>query len=87
MRFADLRAADLSYASIDDTIISISRIGSRKDITTFNADKNIVWCGCYKGTLEEFESKVKETHKDNEQYLREYLGAIEYFKTFRKVAK
>ena len=30
---------------------------------------------------EEFEKKVKETHKDNKQYLAEYLGFIQYLKS------
>ena len=36
-------------------------------------------CGCFLGTLEEFEAKVKETHGDN-LFGREYLKLIELAK-------
>ena len=83
LRGANLIGADLSGANLSDKIVSVSRIGSRKDMTTYNFDTDEVFCGCYKGTLKEFEAKVKETHKDNPQYLKEYLGAIKYFKSLK----
>jgi hypothetical protein len=52
-------------------------------MTTYCFDDDIIWCGCFKGNLEEFEAQVKETHKDNEQYLKEYLGFINYIKSLR----
>lgn len=36
-------------------------------------------CGCFLGTLEEFEAKVKETHGSN-VFGREYLKLIELAK-------
>jgi len=33
------------------------------------------------GNLQEFEAKVKETHANNEQYLKEYLNFITYLKS------
>ena len=44
------------------------RIGSRYDQTTFYwlSDRTWVECGCFSGTLEEFESEVKKVHGDNE---------------------
>jgi hypothetical protein len=38
-----------------------------------------VTCGCFNGTLDEFEKRVKETH-DNSKYGREYLAMIEMIK-------
>lgn len=49
-------------------------------MTTYCFNDDIIWCGCFKGTLQEFENKVNETHKNNEQFLKEYLGAINYIK-------
>ena len=80
---ADLSGADLSGADLSEKIISISRIGSRKDVTHYNYDKDIVFCGCWKGTLKEFEKRVKEVHKGNPQYLKEYTQAIEFFKALK----
>ena len=84
---ADLNSANLRSADLDKKIISISRIGSRKGMTTYNFDDDIIWCGCFKGTLKEFEDKVKETHKDNKQYLKEYMGFIKYIKSLSEVEK
>ena len=80
---ADLSSADLSSADLDKRYISISCIGSSKRMTTYCFDDDIIWCGCFKGTLQEFENKVNETHKNNEQYLKEYLGAINYIKSLK----
>ena len=89
LRYADLRSADLSsavlsYAISDLRFISLSFLGSEKRMTTYCFDSDTVWCGCFKGTLEEFEKKVNETHKNNKQYLKEYLGAINYIKSLKE---
>ena len=53
--------------SITETtqVVTIGPIGSRNDFTTFVRDNNntiYVTCGCFGGTIEEFEAKVKERH-------------------------
>lgn len=65
-----------------DRILKIDRIGSREDCTYFFKTINNIYvhCGCFLGTIIEFEEKVNKTHVDNEQYLNEYLKAIEYVK-------
>ena len=83
LRYADLRSANLSYADLDKRYISITRIGSSNRMTTYCFDDDVIWCGCFKGTLQEFENKVNETHKDNELYLKQYLGAINYIKSLK----
>lgn len=37
-------------------------IGSRKDRTSYHISKDVVHCGCFKGTLLEFEAKVNDTY-------------------------
>ena len=56
-------------------------LGSRNGYTTFfHTDKGIfVRCGCFRGTLDEFVAKVKETHNDNE-HARNYLAIVEFVK-------
>ena len=91
---ADLRDANLSGAylrgagkitSVDD-ILLIGPIGSRADYThIYRTDKGIfIKCGCFFGTVEEFASKVKDTHGDN-KYANQYLKVIyfvnKYFET------
>jgi hypothetical protein len=83
LEHADLRGANLSSAKTDNRYISVSRIGSRKGTTTYCFEEDIIWCGCYTGTLSEFENRVKEEHKDNPQHLKEYLGFIEYIKSLK----
>ncbi len=58
------------------------RIGSRNSqTTTYWTDEKIqVVCGCFVGTLKEFEKKVKETHGDNE-YGKQYQQYIQIVKT------
>ena len=65
-----------------DRVIKIDRIGSRKGCTYFfkTLSQIYVRCGCFFGTIEKFEAKVNETHKDNDKYRQEYLETIKYIK-------
>ena len=83
LRSADLRYADLRSANLDKRYIQVSCIGSRKDMTTYCFDDDEITCGCWCGKLKDFEARVKETHKENAQFLSEYLGFIEYVKALR----
>lgn len=81
LRGANLRGADLSCATFDDRIFCLDRIGSVKRRTTYNATKDIVWCGCFKGTFEEWVAKIRETYPDeNNVYRKEYEAAAAFFK-------
>ena len=62
-----------------------TKIGSRQAQTTFYFDnKRIqVICGCFKGTLKEFEDAIKKTHKNN-KYSKQYLSEIKKVKYLRK---
>jgi len=84
LRYADLRyGVNLSEAKTDKRYIQIGCIGSSKRMTTYCFEDDKVWCGCFNGTLKEFEDKCKETHKNNEHYLKEYTGAINYIKSLK----
>lgn len=90
---ADLRGINISDEIIidihldsvitDKRYIQISCIGSRKDLTTYCFDDDIIFCGCFKGSLNDFEQKCIETHKDNPQYLKEYIEFIEYIRKLK----
>ncbi len=59
--------------------IYLKGFGSHSRSTTMFRGENeniYVSCGCFSGTLEEFENKVKETHGSN-KFAREYLALIE----------
>ena len=89
LRDADLRDADLGGADLGEwgkiqspsDILIVGAIGSRNGYTTiFHTDKGLfVQCGCFKGTLDEFEAKVKETHQGNKRE-RDYLALIQFAK-------
>ena len=88
LSFADLRSANISYANLsyakfDKRYIQVACIGSRKGMTTYCFEDDIVWCGCWKGSLEKFEKRVKDTHKNNKKFLKEYLGFIKYVRSLK----
>ena len=63
-------------------IFEINHIGSRNDTTTFfrTQSKQIhVKCGCFSGTIDEFETTVRTTHKDN-IHAKMYILAIQMAK-------
>jgi hypothetical protein len=89
LRGADLRGANLGGADFGEfgkllnsqDILTVGPIGSRSSYTTIiHTDKGIyVQCGCFKGTLDEFVSEVKETHQGN-KYEKDYLALVEFVK-------
>ena len=59
--------------------IYLKGFGSHSRSTTMFRGENeniYVSCGCFSGTLEEFESEVKETHGNN-KFAKEYLALVE----------
>ena len=58
-----------------------SSFGSSNRTTTVHKTKTSIQvnCGCFSGTILEFEKQVKETHKGNE-FEKEYLAIIEVIK-------
>ena len=70
---ADLRWTDLSGAKLPHKFISVSQIGSRKGTTTYSFENDMVWCGCFSGTLKQFIAKVKESYPD-----KSHIHRIEY---------
>ena len=74
---ANLRGA-YKITSVDD-ILLIGPIGSRADYThIYRTDKGVyVKCGCFFGTVDEFASKVKDTHGDN-KFANQYRKVIDF---------
>lgn len=52
-------------------------------MTTYCFEDDIIWCGCFRGTLKEFEKQVKTTHAENPVHLKEYIGFIKYIKSLK----
>lgn len=72
------------YARVFKTshYLVIGPMGSRNGFTTFFRTNNLfigVACGCFRGNVDEFVKKVKETHGDN-KHAKTYLAAAELAK-------
>ena len=66
--FGDAWVSGNAWVSGDASIMWISNIGSRSDTTTFFLDQKkeiIVNCGCFHGTIEQFQEAVEKKHGDN----------------------
>lgn len=71
-----------AFVGSESDLCFFSKFGSEnRDITFFKTkDGNIfVVCGCFRGTLEEFVEKVKDTHKDD-KFAKEYFAMVELVK-------
>ena len=60
-----------------------------KNIGSRNSQTNVYWtnkndiqiiCGCFDGNLIDFEKSVKDTHKNNSEYLKQYMELIDIIK-------
>lgn len=70
---------DNAQVSSDADYIYLKGFGSHNRSTTIFRAKSgniCVSCGCFIGSLQEFENKVKETHGNN-KFAKEYLALVE----------
>lgn len=79
---------NLTKIDMPEPVYSIGPIGSRYSLTTFFAGRNIVQCGCWNGTLEDFKARIDEAYpscsEGEELIFREqYLAAIKFFERMR----
>lgn len=81
--YGHVRVSDGVLKSPSDYIM-VGPIGSRDAFTTFNLSSGTVQTGCFKGTLDEFEKAVEETHKGDE-YAVEYNTVVEFFRKLASV--
>jgi hypothetical protein len=45
-------------------------------------EKELVICGCFKGTINEFKERVIRTHKDSD-YAKDYFSFIQKVQSYR----
>lgn len=81
LRSANLRSATLSGAVLDESIYQIARIGLENRMTTYNHTKDIVWCGCFTGTMAQWIERIKIAHQIGNKHRDAYLAAALYFQT------
>jgi hypothetical protein len=70
-----------------DQFIFARGLGSRKDETQWDFKNDLLLCGCFTGSLEEFAAQIEETHRNNPIFLAEYRAMITFFKEVKKHAK
>ena len=80
----NLQFANLTQAKLPKQIIQIGPIGSRKSYTVINLGDDIITCGCWKGSLEEFKIRIDEVYPDG-KYRDQYLGVISLVESLRSV--
>jgi hypothetical protein len=83
---ANLHGVSLYRANLHGTkiaVISAGPLGRNNRITYYKYEIDEVDCGCFRGTLDEFAARVKETHRDNPVHLARYRAAIEMFRVVR----
>lgn len=83
---ANLRSADLCGANLSDRIIQLGPIGSRRSYICYNASLDEMRCGCFFGTLAEFEKQVRNTHGTS-RHAREYLATVRYLEEMREITR
>jgi hypothetical protein len=86
---ANLRCANLDGANLDGAkgykkFISIGPIGSRNGYTQCYLAEDRIVCGCFDGSLERFEAKVRKTHAGNPVHLASYLALVVMVKAVRE---
>lgn len=65
-------------------------MGSRNDTPTvywLEQGKEQCVVGCFQGTLDQLEEKVKTTHKDNPEHLHNYLKFIKNVRMYQEACK
>jgi hypothetical protein len=65
-------------------------MGSRDDIPAvywLEPGKEQCIVGCFRGTLDELEAKVKETHKNNPEHLNNYLKFIKNVRAYQEICR
>jgi hypothetical protein len=91
LRDANLSGANLSGANLSGAnltrgirIVTVAGVGSCRRMTTYRADTDEAWCGCFKGTLQQFAEKIEQTHKENRLHLSDYRAVVAMLEAFKK---
>ena len=65
-------------------------MGSRGDIPAvywIEPGKEQCVVGCFRGTLDQLEAEVKETHANNPEHLKNYLKFIKNVRAYQEMCK
>ena len=68
-------------------VVGIENIGSRNDTTHYFYNEDRIICGCFDGTMEEFENRVKEEYEKEDKEYKQYMIAIDTLKKLAELEK
>ena len=67
--------------------VGVENVGSRNDTTHYFYNDNRVICGCFDGSMEEFEDKVKKKYNKDNHYYKQYMITIDALKKLAELEK
>lgn len=75
--------------SIDLGLYQVNNVGIHRRIITYFAHKDLVFAGCFKGSLTDLLSSVKCKYEDPKdfKFLQTYTTAIDYFKATANISE
>jgi hypothetical protein len=90
---ASLDRASLVGAHLDGKpildVIQVSGIGSAHRCTTMIVlpESEVIYCGCFRGSLAELEAAIEKTHAGNPKFLTQYRAAVAFLNVCREEAR
>jgi uncharacterized protein YjbI with pentapeptide repeats len=89
LRGAKLHLADLRGAIIQDTqsddLITACGLGPERRQVIWDMKNDVVFCGCFRGSMAKAEKRAREEYADSPHDLAEALAMIAYFKAVAEV--
>ena len=88
LKEVNLWSTNLESAKLDQEFIQVAGLGSERRMTTYLFSDDLIFCGCFKGTLKEFKKRVKKTYPEEEnRYRNQYLDFIKMINKEKKRIK
>lgn len=87
---ADLKGADLEGAYLEGAYLLNTGLyqfvgfGSEARCTNLDTINNTVYCGCFKGSISEFEAQIKATHEGT-MHFDMYMMVVTFMKNIIKI--
>jgi hypothetical protein len=78
-----LRTAGRLFDMAGANFIIFGGIGREKRLSWYNIEEDRVRCGCFNGTLAQYEDQIAKYAADYPHHGQEYFGAIEFIKACR----
>ncbi len=84
---SQLYNCNLSTVKYDYEIYTQQLVGSAGRTITYIPEKDVMFIGCFKGTLKECIKRIDETYSKEHKINKEYKAIIKHFKNLHKIRK